>query len=81
LGYALWYSILPRLETSVAAVVQLSVPVIAIIGGVALLGEELSIRIILSAIIVLGGIAIAIRSSPVPAGHTAAPAPDQKPEG
>jgi drug/metabolite transporter (DMT)-like permease len=81
LGYALWYSILPRLETSVAAVVQLSVPVIAIIGGVALLGEELSIRIVLSAIVVLGGIAIAIRSSPVPAGRTAAPAPDQKPEG
>ncbi len=81
LGYALWYSILPRLETSVAAVVQLSVPVIAIIGGVVLLGEELSIRIILSAGVVLGGIAIAIRSSPVPAGRTAAPAPDQKPEG
>ena len=81
LGYALWYSILPRLETSIAAVVQLSVPVIAIIGGVILLGEELSMRIILSAIIVLGGIAIATMSSLVPAGRTAVHAPDQTPEG
>jgi drug/metabolite transporter (DMT)-like permease len=81
LGYALWYSILPRLETSVAAVVQLSVPVIAIIGGVVLLGEELNIQIILSAIIVLGGIAIAITSSPVPMDRRAAQAPDRTPKG
>jgi drug/metabolite transporter (DMT)-like permease len=34
LGYALWYAVLPRLEASVSGLVQLSVPVIAMVGGV-----------------------------------------------
>ncbi|MEX0317943.1 MAG: DMT family transporter [Ruegeria sp.] len=60
LGYALWYSVLPRLTASVAATVQLSVPVIAIIGGVLLLGETVGLRLILGTVLVLGGIALAI---------------------
>lgn len=80
LGYALWYSVLPRLETSAAAVVQLSVPVIAIAGGVLFLGEQLTLRIILAAIVVLGGIAVAVTASPAQADRKAAPHPDQMPE-
>ena len=80
LGYALWYSVLPQLETSTAAVVQLSVPVIAILGGAVFLGEVLSIRIGLSAVIVLGGIAIAIISSPAPKDRKVARVQDQTPE-
>ncbi|MEP2028397.1 MAG: DMT family transporter [Paracoccaceae bacterium] len=80
LGYALWYTVLPRLETSTAAVVQLSVPVIAILGGAVFLGEALSIRIGLSAVIVLGGIAIAIISLAAPKGHKVAHVRDQTPE-
>ncbi len=76
LGYALWYSILPRLDTGVAAVVQLSVPVIAIIGGVLFLGEALTLRLVLASIVVLGGIAIAVTTSPVQADRKAAPAQD-----
>ena len=39
LGYAIWYTVLPRLDATRAAVVQLAVPLLAAIGGVALLGE------------------------------------------
>jgi drug/metabolite transporter (DMT)-like permease len=76
LGYALWYSILPRLDTGVAAVVQLSVPVIAIVGGVVFLGEALTLRIVLASAVVLGGIAIAVTTSPVQADRKAVPAQD-----
>jgi drug/metabolite transporter (DMT)-like permease len=42
-------------------VVQLSVPVIAAIGGVVLLAEPVSLRLVLSALAVLGGVALALR--------------------
>ncbi|WP_299644642.1 DMT family transporter, partial [uncultured Ruegeria sp.] len=60
LGYALWYRVLPQLAPSVAAVVQLSVPVIAILGGVAFLGEVAKARLIIGTALVLGGIALAV---------------------
>ncbi len=62
LGYALWYSVLPRLEASVAALTQLTVPVIAVIGGLLFLSEALSLRIVLASAIILGGVAIGILS-------------------
>ncbi len=60
-GYALWYAVLPRLAASVAAVAQLSVPVIAVAGGVVLLGEAVSLRLVAAAALVLAGIAISVR--------------------
>lgn len=60
LGYALWYTVLPRLAGSVAAVAQLSVPVIAIAGGAALLGETASLRLVLASVLVLGGVAVSV---------------------
>ncbi len=60
LGYALWYRVLPQLSPSVAAVVQLSVPVIAIVGGVVLLGEVAGPRLMAGTALVLGGIALAV---------------------
>jgi drug/metabolite transporter (DMT)-like permease len=57
LGYALWYSVLPRLGASTAGLLQLSVPVIAALGGVALLSEELTLRLIGAGALVIGGIA------------------------
>ncbi|WP_299045239.1 DMT family transporter [uncultured Tateyamaria sp.] len=70
LGYALWYSILPRLAGQTAAVVQLSVPIIAIVAGALLLGETLSVLLGLSAALVVGGIAVAVTAPKVPAGHS-----------
>ena len=60
-GYALWYSVLPRLAASVAAVAQLTVPVIAAAGGLALLGEPVSARFAVAAILVLGGVVYSLR--------------------
>lgn len=60
LGYALWYAVLPFLRSSNAAVVQLSVPLLAAIGGALLLQEALSIRLILISAAILGGIALVI---------------------
>ncbi|MBA5638639.1 DMT family transporter [Duganella sp. LX20W] len=60
MGYALWYAVLPSLRATSAATVQLSVPVIAALGGVALLGEALTLRLVLASAAILGGIALVI---------------------
>ncbi|HEY9119461.1 MAG TPA: DMT family transporter [Marinobacter sp.] len=61
MGYAIWYMALPLLQPTSAATVQLSVPVIAAIGGVLLLSEPLTLRLVIAGIAILGGIAIVIR--------------------
>lgn len=66
LGYALWYSVLPRLAPQNAAVIQLSVPILAIAGGAVLLGEVFSLKLGLATILVIGGIALALTSQSVP---------------
>ncbi|MEP6277138.1 EamA family transporter, partial [Hyphomonas sp.] len=62
-GYALWYAILPRLASSTAAVAQLSVPVLAALGGIALLDEALTLRFVIAALVVLGGIGLAVATA------------------
>jgi drug/metabolite transporter (DMT)-like permease len=62
LGYAIWYTVLPALRATQAATVQLSVPVIAAIGGVLLLGERLSLRLVLCSVAILGGIALVLHA-------------------
>ncbi|SPH20132.1 putative cystine transporter YijE [Ascidiaceihabitans donghaensis] len=66
LGYTLWYAVLPRLPASTAAVVQLSVPIIAIIGGALLLGEAVTGVILIAAGFVVGGIALAVTTQSLP---------------
>jgi drug/metabolite transporter (DMT)-like permease len=60
LGYVVWYAALPNLSTTRAALVQLVVPVLAAGAGVLVLSEPLSLRLVLSAGLILGGIALAI---------------------
>jgi drug/metabolite transporter (DMT)-like permease len=60
LGYAIWYTALPALKATKAATVQLSVPVLATLGGVAFLGEAVSLRLVAASIAILGGIALVI---------------------
>lgn len=60
LGYAVWYTVLPRLRVSTAATLQLGVPVIAAFGGWAWLGEPLSWRLMLASGVILGGIALVV---------------------
>lgn len=61
LGYALWYRVLPRLEASLAGIAQLTVPVIAVIGGIIFLGESLTLGFVVATALVLGGVAWSIR--------------------
>ena len=60
LGYALWYTVLPRLSASGAGVAQLSVPLIAAAGGFVLLAEVPDLRFWMSAVLVLGGVVLAL---------------------
>ena len=59
-GYAIWYTALKGLKATHAATVQLSVPVIAACGGVLFLGEHVTLRLVLAAAAILGGIALVI---------------------
>lgn len=60
MGYALWYSILPRLDASTAALAQLTVPVIALAASVVLLSEPVTLRLTLASLIILGGVAFGV---------------------
>jgi drug/metabolite transporter (DMT)-like permease len=60
LGYAIWYRALPALKATQAATVQLSVPVLAALGGVVFIGEAVSAAMLLASSAILGGIALVI---------------------
>jgi drug/metabolite transporter (DMT)-like permease len=70
LGYVIWYRAVMRLSVTQAAVAQVGVPVIAAAGGVILLGEPLSVRLLVAGAAVLGGIGLVLSSR-----QDAAPAP------
>ncbi len=56
LGYVIWFAALPGLSAGRAATVQLSVPVIAAFGGVLLLSEAVTSRLLIASVATLGGI-------------------------
>ena len=60
LGYVIWYSVLPQIKASTAAVVQLSAPVLVATGGILLLAEPITLRYAIASIAVLGGIFLVI---------------------
>lgn len=60
LGYVIWYKALKDLTATRAAVVQLSVPMIAAFGGVLFLGESFTPRLAIASCVILGGVALAI---------------------
>jgi drug/metabolite transporter (DMT)-like permease len=59
-GYAIWYAVLPDLSASTAAIIQLTVPVVAAVLGVLFLTEVPSLRLVLNSALVLGGVALAM---------------------
>jgi drug/metabolite transporter (DMT)-like permease len=59
-GYALWYAALRQLTATRAALVQLAVPVVAAAGGVLLLGESISLRLVASGAAIVGGLGLAL---------------------
>ena len=60
IGYAVWYTVVPSLPATSAASVQLSVPVLAAIGGIVFLGEPPTLRLVLASAAILGGIALVL---------------------
>lgn len=61
LGYVMWYTVLPQLTSPQAASVQLSVPIVAGIGGLVFAGDAVASRTIVAGSMILFGIALTIR--------------------
>lgn len=64
IGYVLWYAAVRVLTSMQAALVQLSVPALAAAGGVVLLGETPTPRLLASGLLILGGISLALLRRP-----------------
>lgn len=60
IGYSVWYAALTHLSSTRAAVLQLSVPVIAAVGGVVFLAETATVRLLIATALILGGIGLTI---------------------
>jgi drug/metabolite transporter (DMT)-like permease len=60
IGYSVWYAALKQHTPTRAAVLQLSVPVIAAVGGIFLLAETASIRLLIAAALIRGGIGLSL---------------------
>jgi drug/metabolite transporter (DMT)-like permease len=60
IGYVIWYAALRGLTATRAATVQLAVPVLAGLGGVVVLSEAISLRLVISAVVILGGVGLAV---------------------
>lgn len=58
LGYTIWYTALRELTTIQAAIVQLTIPLIAAVGGVVFVSENLTLRLVVSGTLILFGILI-----------------------
>ncbi|WP_380053579.1 DMT family transporter [Falsihalocynthiibacter sp. SS001] len=65
MGYALWYAILPRIPSSVAAIAMLTVPVLASLGGVVFLSEAFTLQLMISTILVIAGVLISLKKPAV----------------
>jgi drug/metabolite transporter (DMT)-like permease len=61
LGYVIWYKVLRELQTSTAAIVQLSVPPLAAFGGLIFLGELPTLRLFLASLLIIAGIFIKVQ--------------------
>ena len=61
IGYVLWYLTLREITTTIASIVQLSVPIIAALGGVIFISESLSFRLIVSTLLIFLGIFLTIK--------------------
>ncbi len=63
LGYTVWYAVLPRLTGIQAGIIQLAPAPLAVFGGVLLLGEALTLRVVAASVLVLSGVAAGVVAS------------------
>jgi len=68
LGYVIWYQALRHLSTSVASIVQLLIPVLTAFGGIVFLEEQVSRRLIIASMLILGGVAAGLIRNRNPTG-------------
>ncbi|AML53469.1 DMT family transporter [Falsihalocynthiibacter arcticus] len=61
MGYVVWYAVLPKLPSTVAAISMLTVPIIASIGGVLILNEPLTNKLVIATALVLAGVLISLK--------------------
>lgn len=59
LGYAIWYMALKQLTATRAGIAQLTVPIIAAIGGMLFISEPFTLRFFIAMCVTLGGVALA----------------------
>lgn len=59
-GYALWYAVVLQIKTAQAGIVQLLVPVLAALGGILFLEEQITLRLMVSTLIISGGICLSL---------------------
>jgi drug/metabolite transporter (DMT)-like permease len=64
LGYSIWYTALRSLTPTTAASIQLTVPALAALGAVLLLGEPVTLRLCITSLVILGGVALVIWAKP-----------------
>ena len=62
IGYVVWYAALRYLSATRAAMLQLLVPIIAAVGGVLLLSEQVTLRLVLSGILIIGGVGLTLKA-------------------
>jgi len=62
LGYVIWYVALRDLSSTLAAVLQLSVPMLAALGGVVFVAEPITLRLVIASVLVIGGVAMVVLS-------------------
>ena len=67
LGYAIWYAVLPWLTRAQAGIIQLAPAPLAAVGGLLLIGEPITLRVVGASILILGGVAMGV----VPRGRAA----------
>ena len=64
LGYALWYRVLPQMEITLSALIQLLVPVLALCLGAVLMDELITMQALMATVLIVGGVAIGSILSP-----------------
>ena len=60
LGYSLWYWVLPKINITTASTAQLTVPLIAALGGYLFIWESLNWQFYIAAILILGGVSLPV---------------------
>lgn len=56
IGYSVWYTAMPLLKNTQAAIIQLCVPILAAILGIVFLSEPLSLQFVIASTIILGAV-------------------------